>query len=268
MPRPQAGRPRAGIRAARFLPMPCMANRPEHVLCVRAYLQPIPFGTPCRNPYRAIERRCFLTSMRRSTASPVAPILVVAATSAKIGLSAFPSIIPGAMNLSSKKTFLASGSGVRLKILVQALVSWSLRRGTFLPAAAVRRTGLKKGFPPAPSSKDFWLPCRPACADLPVRTRRQARAGRAAKAEKFLKGGVEGNSLQRVSLPPSLLESASNSPACACLPQAGGHADRRCDAVHAQPLSPQKTRKTRKFYLHPPGRARCLLSLNQAAGAV
>jgi len=80
---------------------------------------------------------------------------------------------------------------VRLKILVQALVSW------FVPG----ETFLKKGFPPDPLPKTFRLPCRPACADLPVRTRRQARrqarAGRAGKAEKFLKGGCGGETLHK-----------------------------------------------------------------------
>jgi len=53
-------------------------------------------------------------------------------------------------------------------------------------------------FSPRPPSKDF-----PAAVP--------AGAGTAVTTKKFLKGGVGGNSFQRVSLPPSLLENVSNS---------------------------------------------------------
>ena len=76
-------------------------------------------------------------------------------------------------------------------------------------------TFLKKGFPPDPLPKTFG--CRAG-----------SRHGSAVTAKKFLKGGVGGNSFQRVSLPPSLLENASNS---------------GCDAVHAQFLNHQNHSK-------------------------
>ena len=67
-------------------------------------------------------------------------------------------------------------------------------------------------FSPRPPSKDFFTAV-PAAGTAAV------------TAQKFLKGGVGGNSFQRVSLPPSSLENGSNS---------------RCDAVYAPEPSKHK----------------------------
>ena len=74
-------------------------------------------------------------------------------------------------------------------------------------------------FSPRRPSKDFFTAV-PAAGTAAV------------TAQKFLKGGVGGNSFQRVSLPPSSLEKGSNS---------------RCDGVYAQFLSRQNIRKTKIF---------------------
>ena len=143
--------------SASFNVVTCMANRPEHILCVRACLQPIPFGTPCRHPYRAIEHKRFLTSMRKSSRGDRADSCRCSGPR-RDRLVCFLKYHTERCGFVKENFLLLLMWGVIRNLgsnlrLVGRTASWMGE--TFPPAIAVRRTGLKKGSPPDPLPKTF-----------------------------------------------------------------------------------------------------------------